>query len=282
MNVKQYLKKNGIKLLVIVLLVALLIGAGAFLHKGNAGLVQNFAGTVKGPVQRTVSSLAEWLEGLYGYIFQYDQLQAENERLREELTIAQEKARDGESAIEENERLRELLKFKEKHSDMTLEPAKIVSWSSSNWSSSFTVSKGSGDDISVGDSVITEYGVLVGQVIEVGSTWATVKTVIDISTNIGAYIAENGTSGMLAGDFAMMQDGYAKLTYLTDGAQMFTGDTVMTSGAGGAFPQGLIIGTIDSVQAEAGGQIEYGQIKPGCDLNALVQVFVVKDFEVVE
>lgn len=282
MNVKQYLKKNGIKLLVIVLLVALLIGAGAFLHKGNAGLVQNFAGTVKGPVQRTVSSLAEWLEGLYGYIFQYDQLQAENEKLREELTIAQEKARDGESAIEENERLRELLKFKEKHSDMTLEPAKIVSWSSSNWSSSFTVSKGSGDDISVGDSVITEYGVLVGQVIEVGSTWATVKTVIDISTNIGAYIAENGTSGMLAGDFAMMQDGYAKLTYLTDGAQMFTGDTVMTSGAGGAFPQGLIIGTIDSVQAEAGGQIEYGQIKPGCDLNALVQVFVVKDFEVVE
>lgn len=282
MNVKQYLKKNGIKLLVIVLLVALLIGAGAFLHKGNAGLVQNFAGTVKGPVQRTVSSLAEWLEGLYGYIFQYDQLQAENEKLREELTLAQERARDGESAIEENERLRELLKFKEKHSDMTLEPAKIVSWSSSNWSSSFTVSKGSGDDISVGDSVITEYGVLVGQVIEVGSTWATVRTVIDISTNIGAYIAENGTSGMLAGDFAMMQKGFSKLTYLTDGAQMFTGDTVMTSGAGGAFPQGLIIGTIDSVQTEAGGQIEYGQIKPGCDLNALVQVFIVKDFEVVE
>lgn len=282
MNVKQYLKKNGIKLIAVVLVAALLVGAGAYLRKGNAGVVQNITGTVKGPVQRTVSSLAEWLEGIYGYIFQYDQLQAENERLREQLTEAQQKARDGESAIEENERLRELLKFREKRSDMTLEPAKIISWSSSNWTSSFTVSKGSGDDISVGDSVITEYGVLVGQVIEVGTTWATVRTVIDISSNIGAFISENGTSGMLVGDFAMMQDGYAKLTYLTDGAQMFTGDTVMTSGAGGAFPQGLIIGTIDSVQAEAGGQIEYGLIKPGCDLNALVQVFVVKDFEVVE
>ena len=56
----------------------------------------------------------------------------------------------------------------------------------------------------------------------------------------------------------------------------------MTSGSGGAFPQGLVVGTISSVKTEAGGQIEYGEVKPGCDLNALVQVFVVKDFEVVE
>ena len=69
---------------------------------------------------------------------------------------------------------------------------------------------------------------------------------------------------------------------LADGAQVFSGDTVMTSGSGGAFPQGLVVGTISSVKTEAGGQIEYGEVKPGCDLNALVQVFVVKDFEVVE
>ena len=282
MKAKQYLKKNGIKLGIIVLIIAAFSAAGAFLFKGNAGLVKNLAGDVKSPVQRTVSSLAEWLQGIYGYIYEYDQLQAENERLREELTEAQEKARDGESALEENARLRNLLDFKEKHSDMTLEAARIISWTSSNWSSSFTISKGSGNDIAVGDSVITEYGVLVGQVIEVGTTWATVRTVIDISTNIGAFIAENGTSGMIVGDFAMMQDGFVKLSYLTDEAQVFTGDTVMTSGAGGAFPQGLVIGSISSVQAEAGGQIEYGMIKPGCDLKSLVQVFVVKDFEVVE
>ena len=282
MNVKQYLRKNGIKVGILVLIVVAIAGVSAYLLKGNAGPVTNVTGTVKSPIQRTVSSLAEWLEGLYGYIYEYDQLSAENERLREELTEAQEKVRDGEAAIEENERLRKLLDFKEKHSDMTLEPAKIISWTSSNWSSSFTISKGSGNDIAVGDSVITEYGVLVGQVIEVGTTWATVRTVIDISTNIGAFIAENGTSGMIVGDFAMMQDGFVKLSYLTDEAQVFTGDTVMTSGAGGAFPQGLVIGSISSVQAEAGGQIEYGMIKPGCDLKSLVQVFVVKDFEVVE
>ena len=108
------------------------------------------------------------------------------------------------------------------------------------------------------------------------------RTVIDINSNIGAFVSENGSAGMMVGDFALMQEGSAKMTYLADGAQIFTGDTVMTSGAGGAFPQGLVIGTISAVQTEAGGQVEYGIIEPGCDLNALVQIYVVKEFEVVE
>lgn len=282
MNVKSYLMKNGIKLGVIVLVIALVAGITSYLLKGNAGVVQNVSGTVKAPVQRMVSSVAEWLEGIYGYLYEYDSLIAENERLRAELTEAQEEARNGASAIEENERLRNLLEFKEKHSDMTLESAKIVAWTSSNWAHSFTISKGSGNDIAVGDCVITEYGVMVGQVTEVGTTWATVATVIDLDTNIGALVAENGASGLLVGDFAMMQDGCVKLSYLADGAQVFSGDTVMTSGSGGAFPQGLVVGTVSSVKTEAGGQIEYGEVKPGCDLSSLVQVFVVKDFEVVE
>lgn len=282
MNVLKYLKKHGIKLAVIVLIVALIAGIGSALLKGNAGLVKNTAGIVKGPVQQMVSSVAEWLEGIYGYVYQHDQLVAENERLRAELAAAQAEARDGYAALEENDRLRELLEFKEKHSTMTLESAKVVSWGTSNWADFFTISKGSSSELEVGDCVITEYGVLVGQITEIGTTWATVSTVIDINTSVGALVFENGTSGLLVGDLAMMQEGCAKLTYLADGAQIFNGDTVMTSGSGGGFPQGLEIGTVTSVQAEAGGQISYGVVKPSCDLNSLVQVFVVKDFEVVE
>lgn len=282
MNVKRYLKENGIKIGVIVLIVALIVGVGSILRSGDAGLFKNTAGTVKTPVQRMVSSVAEWLEGVYGYLYEYDALVAENERLRSELTEAQEEARNGYEAREENERLRELLGFKEKHSDFVLESAKVVSWTTSNWSRAFTISKGSSADIAVGDAVITEYGVLVGQVAEVGANWAVIKTVIDLDTNIGALVAESGSSGLLVGDFALMQDGYAKLSYLTDGAQVFTGDEILTSGSGGAFPQGLVIGTVATVQAEAGGQIEYGLVKPNCDIDSLVQVFVVKDFEVVE
>lgn len=282
MSVKDYLKKNGIKLGIIVLAVALLAGVGAAVLKGNAGPLRNTAGAMRTPMQRMVSSVSEWLEGIYGRIYEYDRLVAENERLRAELVEAQEEARDGQSAIEENDRLRNLLEFKEKHSDMTLESAKIVAWSSSNWGSSFTISKGAAAELEVGDCVITEYGVLVGQITELGENWATVSTVIDVSTSIGAMVFQNGSTGLVVGDFAMMQDGCAKLTYLAEGASVFAGDDVMTSGSGGTFPAGLVVGKVKSVQAEAGGQIEYGEVEPGCDLGSLVQVFVVKDFEVVE
>ena len=52
MNVKRYLKKNGIKLGALVLVIALIAGISSYLLKGNAGLVQNLSGTVKAPVQR--------------------------------------------------------------------------------------------------------------------------------------------------------------------------------------------------------------------------------------
>lgn len=282
MNIKQYLKKNGIKLGVLILVVVMVVGISAYVHKGRAGALQNVTGSVKTPVQQMVSSVADWLESVYGYVYKYDALQAENERLHEELAEAQKQLRDSAEALEENERYRELLDFDKKHSDMTYEAAKIVSWTSSNWASSFSISKGESSGIELGDPVITENGVVVGQITELGKNWATVSTVIDINSNIGARVSDTGSAGLLTGDFVMMQDGCAKLAYLSEGAQIFSGSIIVTSGSGGAFPPNLIIGTVTSVQQEAGGQIEYGMVKPNCDLESLVQVFVIKDFEVVE
>ena len=179
-------------------------------------------------------------------------------------------------------RLREALNLRAKHTDYELESSKVVLWSSSNWSSSFTISKGASSGIEYGDPVITEYGALVGQVTELGETWATVSTLIDVDMSVGAFVGNTGTSGMVMGEFSLMQNKQAKLTFLADGAQIFVGDEVLTSGQGGAFPQGLVIGKISAVQTEAGGQIEYGIVQPQCAFESLVQVFVIKSFEVVE
>ena len=179
-------------------------------------------------------------------------------------------------------RLREALNLRQKHTDYVLESAKVVLWSDSNWASSFTISKGRTSGIELGDPVITEYGALVGQVTELGETWATVSTLIDVDMSVGAYVGSSGSAGMVVGEYALMQKKTAKLTFLADGAQIFVGDEVLTSGSGGAFPAGLVIGVISNVQTEAGGQIEYGIVVPQCELDSLVQVFIIKDFEVVE
>ena len=279
---KEYLKKNGIRIGVIVLAVALLVGVGNAARDGRIGLVHNATGVVSGPMQKVLSSTVNLFNSIYGYLYIYDSLMAENESLRAQLADAQKSARDGIEASEENVRLREALYLRQKHTDYILESAKVVLWSSSNWSSSFTISKGATSGIELNDPVITEYGALVGQVTELGANWATVSTLIDVDMSVGAYVGSNGSSGMVVGEYALMRDKTAKLTFLADGAQIFTGDEVLTSGSGGAFPAGLVIGTLTSVQQEAGGQIEYGVVTPQCDLDALVQVFIIKDFQVVE
>ena len=279
---KEYLRKNGLRVGIIVAAAALIIGLGAAAWDGRIGFVQNLSGILKSPIQKVLSSAVNWFDSMYGYLYEYDSLMAENESLRSQLADAQKSARDGIEASEENTRLRKLLELREKHTDYVLESCKVVLWSSSNWSSAFTISKGSASGIELGDPVITEYGAVVGQVTELGTNWATVSTVIDVDMSVGAFVGATGNSGMVVGEYSFMRDKTAKLTYLADGAQIFVGDDVLTSGSGGAFPAGLMIGTLTAVQTEAGGQIEYGIVEPQAYLDSLVQVFVIKDFTVVE
>ena len=279
---KEYLRKNGLRAGIIVAAAALIISLGAAARDGRIGFVQNLSGIIKSPIQKVLSSAVNWFDSMYGYLYEYDSLMAENESLRSQLADAQKSARDGIEASEENTRLRKLLELREKHTDYVMESCKVVLWSSSNWSSAFTISKGSASGIELGDPVITEYGAVVGQISELGTNWATVSTVIDVDMSVGAFVGATGNSGMVVGEFSFMRDKTAKLTYLADGAQIFVGDDVLTSGSGGAFPAGLMIGTLTAVQTEAGGQIEYGIVEPQANLDSLVQVFVIKDFTVVE
>ena len=233
-------------------------------------------------MQKVVSSAVNWFDTIYGYLYDYDSLLAENESLRSQLADAQQSARDGIAASEENARLRELLNLREKHSDYVFESCKVVLWSSSNWAHSFTISKGASSGIELGDPVVTEYNAVVGQVTELGETWATVSTLIDVDMSVGGTVVTTGSSGMVVGEYSLMKQKLAKLTFLADGAQIFVGDEILTSGSGGAFPAGLVIGTVSNVQTEAGGQIEYGLVQPQANLDSLVQVFIIKDFDVVE
>ncbi len=281
---KEYLKKYGVRVGVAVIVVALIVALAANLLDGRAGLLSNITGAIASPVGQAAASAVDWIEGFYGYIYKYDQLVAENNALRAQLAEAQQAAIDASQYKEENDRLRELLNFAEKHTDYVMESAKITEWSSSNWESTFRLSKGSSNatnPFEVGDCVVTEYGALVGQVIELGDTWCTVRTVIDSAIDVGALVGEAGAVGMCVGDFALMQEGCLRLTYLSENAQLIEDEAVLTSGRG-SIPQGLVIGYIRSVLSEGNGQTLYGVVEPACDLGSLTQVFVITDFTVQE
>ncbi len=282
MNFKKFLRKYGVRLAAMVISVVLIVSVSSVYLAGQAGPLTNATGVVSTPIQSAVDSVLGWFESLYGQIYEYDKLLAENNALKAQLADAEERAREGVSAVEENEQLRELLGLKQKRTDFLLETARIVSWNSSNWSSSFSISKGEDAELAVGMPVITEAGELVGQISEIGDNWANVKTIIDVEIDVGVLVGEIGNPAMAIGDFELMQDGQCRIFHLTEGTNLIEGDIVMTSGRGGSFPSGLVLGNIESVLTEAGGQMPYGVLEPSVDLSSLSQVFIIKDFTVVE
>ena len=279
---KDYVKKYGIRLLALVLAAALLTGVAAAKGEGHASAVEDTAGAVRSPFQKVAQALVSRVEGFYGWLFNYEMLLQENENLRAQIAELEQQVRDNQQASEENIKLRELLKLSQKHTDFVFESAKVVSWNASNWASTFTISKGSEAGLEVGDAVVTEYGVLVGTIAELGTNWAIVDTVVDIGTSIGVLVGAEETSAMLLGDYTLMSSRYMKISFVAESGQVITGDIVVTSGAGGAYPQGLILGTVSSVHTEAAGQFEYAVVEPFTDLNSLTQIFVIKDYQVIE
>ena len=282
MKLRRYLSKYGVRIAVIVVVFALLTILAASVLNGRAGLLRNADGSLKAPLEKATAAALDWVEGIYGYIYEYNRILEENNSLLSENASLKEQVRDYADLEEENGRLRELLGFAEKHRDMDLETAKIVSWDTSNYTSAFTISKGENDALALGDCVVTEYGALVGQIIELGDDWATVRTLIDVETDIGVLVGEYSYAGMVTGEFSLMQQGRTRLAYLASGAQLFEGDEVLTSGRGGSFPPGLLVGTVDAIMTESGGQVTYGIVAPACDLSRLSQVFIIRDFEIVE
>ena len=279
---KDFLRQNGILLLVIALLASILIGIFTFMLSGEADPLSNIVNTIAAPVRGGVAAAADWVEGAYAYVFRRGELEDELDALRRQVGELQEKVRQGEEASRENEQLRELLDLKARRREFTLETVKVTARSTANWESTLTLSKGSAAGIEAGDCVITETGVLVGVVNKTGLNWSTVSTVIDTETEIGGIVTRTYSAGVLEGDFSLMNEGKLKLNYLPEGAQLVTGDEVLTSGRGEVFPSGLEVGRVEGVFTDPSGQTRYAVVTPSVALDSLIEVFVIKDFEIVE
>lgn len=279
---KHYIKTTGLAMLALIFAVALLSGLAISRSQGEATALKDASESLSVPAKRVSGGLVGWLEGIYSYMFKYDTLAQENEELEIQLAEANIRLRAAAAAEEENARFRQLLELREKHKSFVFESATIIDRGTSNWNRVFTISKGEESDIAVGDCVIDSCYNLVGQITELGTGWATVRSVADADIRVGVLVGEGGSAAMVVGDFALMQKEQMKLSYLTDETQVLEKDVLITSGKGGSFPGGLTVGIVDSVHTEAGGQVEYAIVEPGCELGALTQVFVIKDFSIVE
>lgn len=265
-------------------LALLVFCGGLFLYgqiTGSPSPLGDLVGSLTAPVQRLFAGTADKLGDLLGYLHRYDELEAENEALRSELYELRQLAEQYYAAVDENKHLRDLAGLTERYTDFTWELANITARPTGGYQNGFSIDRGTRHGVEAGDPVMTEAG-LVGYVSSVGYNYAEVTTLIDLEFKAGARISRTRETVVAEGSFELAASRRLRLSYLENSMDLVEGDLIETSGSGGLFPKGLIIGTVERIEQELSGIASYAVVKPAVDFEHLTAVFVVKDFELVD
>ena len=91
---KDFLRQNGILLVIIALLLTILIGVGTAFMGGNADPLSNVVNTVTSPIRNGIAAAADWAEGVYNYVFRYGQIQEELDSLRAQVAELEDQVRE--------------------------------------------------------------------------------------------------------------------------------------------------------------------------------------------
>lgn len=261
-----------------MVLIAFFTMALSAAREGELNPVENVTGIVVSSLQKTFTHIRVNLSSVTAYLTDFKKLTEENEALKEERAGLKEKLREYDKMKDENERLKGLLELKETRQDFTFVEAEIISRDVSNWANIFVIDKGQLDGISAYCPVITNDG-LVGTVVDVGTTWAKVNTIVEPSASMGAIITRTRDVGIVEGSFDLMEQGLCKLSYLSKTTNVVVGDYVETSGLGGLFPKGIMIGTVTEVGLENHGISKYATIAPEVDFDSIHGVFVITSYD---
>ena len=231
------------------------------------------------PLRAGASKLTEKAEQIYSYIFRYEALAAENEALKEQISDMEAEARQFDFVSRENDRLRALLELTEHNESYELVDAYIISWSSNDWSNTFTINMGTNAGIEEQMVAITANGEVVGLVDEVGPNYAVVKTVLDSSLEISSTISSSGYNGMVKGGYTTGLAELLRMDYLPTSAVIRNNDQVVTSGST-VYPRNLIIGYVVDAGFNDTGVAKFAILEPAADIENLEQVFILTAYDV--
>jgi len=227
----------------------------------------------KTTVATLLSTPLEIIEDSFDYFEKISRLayvDTEKNELKHEIAELRNKLVKREEILLENRRLRELLGFKKDLNRPSI-AASVIGRDPNSWSSVVFIDKGAPDGVTMDMVVISGEG-LVGRVRESGKVISKVMLINDIDSKVGAVIQHSREAGLLVGT----PQGECKIVYLPLDSEVKAGDKVMTSGTGGVYPKGLLIGEVIKVEKERGGLYGSATVKPACRLSKLEEVLCIK------
>lgn len=242
-------------------------------HTGLLIPAENAALQVIVPVQRVIGWTASAVLNALSILPEAAILREENRRLRQEVEELRARVVSLQEAERENRNLREQLGFKQAYPAYDLLPAEVVGRDPSNYLRFLTIDKGSDDGVRPGAVIVVPQG-LVGRVVTLGSNFSKVMLITDPSSSVNVLLQGSRATGVATGQM----DGSLLIKYIPQGEAVHLGDMVLTSGLGGNFPKGLIVGQVTRVKRKDIELFQEAQAESLIDFRRLEVVYVIRNF----
>lgn len=270
------MNKNGKKSTIIIacITVVVLIMTAISIKTGNS-VVSNIVGTVISPFQKGGSVAVNSTGSFLGNLFSSGKNAKENKKLKEENLELQSQIRMLEGYKTENERLREMIDLNDNRTDFKSVGANIIARDSSEFHNIITIDKGSKDGIKK-NAVVTVPEGLVGFVFEVGYNYSKVKTIYDSECSVSAICLRSGDMGIVEATAENALSGVCSMNYIDKSAKTVVGDMIETSGTGGVFPRGILIGKVVEIKEDARNLTLSATVEVSVNINNIDKVLVEK------
>ena len=268
------------RLIAAAVLAVCLLGIIFFAAIGrfNAPLFNTITVSALAPFQSVGSFIGSKYTAFTEYVGDVFYVYDENRELKannDALTAQAAKAAELEA---ENAQLSQVLNYRSAHPEFTLLPARVISRSSSAWTSHIIIDRGTDDGVQKNMTVVTPDG-LVGNVNQAYASYADVELITDPRSAVSAIVqrADSRVPGVVKG----APDSSASITMnnIPQNANIVEGDVIVTSGFGGVYPKGIPIGSVYALKNDSGGLLQYAVLYPNVDFQKLEIVSVITNYK---
>lgn len=262
-------------LLVIMTIFCISCIAATFASGVTSAPLQEAAGTIIVPFEKSINKIGSLLLDIRAAFRDKQELLLENEELKAEidsLTTQNNKLIQDQTELS---RLKELYKLDEEYSDYPKIAASIISKDPGNWYDTFMINKGTSDGVRIDNNVIAGKG-LVGIVTEAGPHWATVRSIIDDSSNVSAMTVSTSDNCVVQGNLELIDEGKLSFHQLYDQDNKITaGERIVTSNISEKYVPGLFIGYVSEINQDSNNLTKTGTLVTPVDFRHLREVFVI-------
>ncbi|MBM4142933.1 MAG: rod shape-determining protein MreC [Lentisphaerae bacterium] len=242
--------------------------------------VQDSAAVFQNGMSLVIQRLREWA----AFMGDAKARVAERAALQERVAMLQERVRELERVVDESAELRRQAGYATS-AEFKLVPCRVVfRGDTSGWWQTMRLNRGGADGVGTNMAVITTDG-LVGRTTTVSARSCEVLLVTDPNCKVSCRIRRTGAFGILRGmgmspggtgrAEMLSASGAFRLEYVPKESEMRVGDEVVTSGLGGVFPEGLLVGRVTRQRLDVSGMYQRADVMPAADMASLRYVFVV-------